>query len=259
MKTKDKAMAVLLVLVVWGLAGGLFGSLFAGIFDILKLMGLSGWQPLVIGAAAAAMTTSAFYGAMPVALVGAMSGVIASLIYLMVSGQRIELVAIMLTAGITGLLIGGFYAWMEAGGERSLGETITGFLAGIVAGVLLWLGLALYGEEVGMFVRAAAVVALVGTLFKLNERWVSARLARHVPRPLSASVVAAAIAAVVGAGAWLVGGAASEFTYYSGSHGVASLVADIPSGFLGGMLGGAVTGVLLELLGMHLEEDEHAA
>ena len=52
MTAKDKAAAALLTLFVWGLAGALFGGLFAGIHQVLVVMGLAGWQPLIIGAAA---------------------------------------------------------------------------------------------------------------------------------------------------------------------------------------------------------------
>ena len=94
MGVKVKAAAVVLTFIVWGLAGGLFGSLFAGLHQVLVVIGLSGWQPLVVGAAAAAMTTSAFYSAMPVALVGAMAGVLASIGYLMASGHQVRLLTI---------------------------------------------------------------------------------------------------------------------------------------------------------------------
>jgi len=71
MFTKDQLTVVVMTLFVWGFAGALFGALFAGLYQVLQMLGLIGWQPLIAAAALAAMTTSAFYSAMPVALVGA--------------------------------------------------------------------------------------------------------------------------------------------------------------------------------------------
>ncbi len=59
MINKDKLTALVMMLLVWGLAGGLCGALFACLQQVLAAIGLSAWQsPLV--AAVAAATTAAF-------------------------------------------------------------------------------------------------------------------------------------------------------------------------------------------------------
>lgn len=257
MSVRARAGVVLLTLVVWGFAGALFGSLFTGIYGVLQVMGLSGWQPLVVGAAAAAMTTSAFYSAMPVALVGAMAGVLASIAYLMVSGHRLELVTISGASALAGVVAGSFYAWMSKGGGRPLAETLTGLFSGLAAGALVSGAIALYGGEVDVLIMAAGIVALVGSLFKVSERWIVGRLAGWFPLGLSAPVVAGLIAGVVGASIWIMGGATAVTLDTAAAGAVGGVLHQVPAGFVGGMLGGAVTGVLLELMGMHLEDDEH--
>ena len=257
MKAKDKAAAILMIFFVWGLAGALFGSLFAGLHEVLLVMGLTGWQSLVVGAAVAAMTTSAFYSAMPVALVGAMGGVLASIGYLMVTGHQVRLAMIAGVSAVAGLIAGGFYSWMAEGGGRPLAETLTGLLAGLIAGGLLWGGLLLYGGEVGMFVLAAGVVALVGCLFKFSERYVISVVSGRCPRGFSAPVVAGLIASVVGASVWIMGGTTAAALDPTTKSAIDQVLHQVPAGFLGGMLGGAVTGVVLEFFGMHLEDDEH--
>jgi hypothetical protein len=250
---------VVLTLFVWGLAGALFGSLFAALHALLLLLGLDGWQALIGGAAIAAITTSAFYSAMPVALVGAMAGVLASIGTLMATGHQMRLLPLAGTAGIVGLVAGAFYAWMVRGGGRPLAETLTGLLAGVAAGAAMAVGLSVYGAEVGMLVTAAGVVALVGSLFQLSERWVVATFSGRFPRTLSGPVVSGLIAAVVGASIWVMGGATASALDGTSKLAIDQVLAQVPTGFLGGMLGGAITGVLLELMGAHLEDHDQSA
>ncbi|NEV62727.1 spermidine synthase [Thiorhodococcus minor] len=254
MLTKDQFTAIVMALVVWGFAGALFGALFAGLYQVLVVLGLTGWEPLVIAAAAAAMTTSAFYSAMPVALVGAMAGVLASIGYLIASGQEVQLLAIVGTAAVFGVIAGSFYSWIAKSGSRPLAETLTGLLAGLLAGTVLALVLGLLGTQIGMFVLAAGVVALVGTFFQMAERWLVGRSLSWLPDGLAAPVVAGLIAAVVGASIWIVGGTTSAMLDLGAKQEISDVLRDIPPGLTGGLLGGALTGILLELLGFHLED-----
>jgi len=249
---QDKGAAVALALFVWGLAGALFGSLFAGLHQVLEVIGLEGWTPLVVGAAVAAMTTSAFYSAMPVALVGAMAGVVASIGYPMVMGHRVELLFIAGIAALAGLVAGAFYSWMGKGGMRPLAQTLAGLMSGLVAGGALSLELSATGAEISMFVLAAGIVAFVGGLFIVSARWIVSTSTGWCPRTLSAPVVAALIAAVVGASVWIKGGTTAATLDASTKGAIDAVVVQIPAGFLGGMLGGAVTGILLEFIGVHL-------
>ncbi len=243
-----------MALLVWGFAGALFGALFAGLYQILGVLGLTGWQPLIAAAAAAAMTTSAFYSAMPVALVGSMAGVLASIGYLIATGQEVDLMMIVGIAGLVGLVAGGFYSWIVTGGSRPLAETLTGLIAGLLAGGSLALVLWLTGQQIGMFVLAAGVVALVGTFFELSERWLVSRSIPWLPGIISAPVVAGLIAAVVGAGIWIVGGTTAAMLDPMSKDAIGQVLRDVPPGLLGGLLGGALTGIVLEMFGFHLED-----
>lgn len=256
MLTKDQFTAIVMTLFVWGFAGALFGALFAGLYQVLGVLGLSGWQPLVIAAAAAAMTTSAFYSAMPVALVGATAGVLASIGYLIVTGQEVELVAIVGLAGALGLVAGTFYAWMVKGGSRPLAETLTGLSAGVLAGGSLALVLGVMEQDTSMFVLAAGVVALVGTFFQISERWLVKRSANWLPDFLSAPIVSGLIASLVGASIWIVGGTTAAMLDATTQDAIGQVLEEIPPGLLGGLLGGGLTGILLELFGFHLEDHD---
>jgi hypothetical protein len=258
MFSRDRFTAIVMTLFVWTLAGALFGGLFIGLHQVLTLLGLTGWQPLVVGAVAAAMTTAAFYSAMPVALVGATAGVVASIGYLIASQQVIDLPVITAVSGAAGLMAGGFFTWMVRRTARPLADTLTGMLAGLGAGIILTLVLALYPYPIGSFVMAAGIVALVGALFQLNEHWIVQACHGWLPDGLAAPLVAGLIGAVVGASIWIMGGSTAAALDMETKLAIDRVLREVPSGFIGGMLGGAVTGLVLELLGFHLEDREMA-
>lgn len=252
--SNDRGGAIVFSFFVWGLAGALFGSLFAGLHQVLLLVGLEDWQSLLVSAGAAAMTTSAFYSSMPVALVGTMAGVLASIGYLIWTGHQVKLLAIAGIAAGAGVIAGEAYAWMSKGGARPLAQTLTGLISGVVAGSVLALGLSATDLQIGAFGMAAVVVALVGGLFQLSRRWVLSISSDWCPRRLSAPLVAGLIAAVVGASVWIMGGTTAIALDEATKGAIDEVLAGIPSGFFGGMLGGAVTGVLLEIMGMTMDD-----
>jgi len=255
---KEEHPAIVLILFVWGLAGALFGSLFAGLHQVLRVIGLEAPEALVAGAAAAAMTTSAFYSSMPVALVGTAAGTMASIGCLMVTGHRVQLSIITGVAGVAGVVAGVVYAWMGRGGMRPLAQTMAGLIAGAAGGAALALGLMVADTEIDMFPLAAGVVSLVGGLFQLCRSWIVSTSALWCPRSLSAPAVAGLIGAVVGASVWIIGGTTAIGLDAATKGAIDGVVDRVPAGFFGGMLGGAVTGVVLKLMGMRLGDYDEA-
>ncbi len=254
MITRDRFTAIVLTLVVWGLAGGVFGALFAGIHEALAGMGLEGWQPPVAAAAASAMFTAALYSAMPVALTGAMAGVLASIASLIILGGQVNLPTIAAAAAVAGLAAGSFYAWMSNSGGSPLMETLTGLASGLVAGAALVLVSTLLAEPAGMFVLAAGVVAVVGALFQVSERWLVGLGRGWLPESLSGALVAALVATLVAGSMWILGHDGGLFGDMESGEVLRRIEVQLLPGFLGGLTGGAITGVLLEVLGFHLED-----
>ena len=84
-------------------------------------------------------------------------------------------------------------------------ETLTGLASGLVAGAALVLVTALSAEPAGMFVLAAGVVAVVGALFQVSERWMVGLGAGWLPGSLSGAVVAALVATLVAGSMWILG------------------------------------------------------
>lgn len=255
MITKDRLSTAVMVAVVWGLAGALFGALFAALYSILWLHGLPGWQVLALATVIAATTTSAFYSAMPVALVGTMAGVVASIGHVISAGHPVALESLVTLAAGAGIAAGVGYGWIIDASGRPLTQTATGLAAGILAGAGLILVFAASGLQVGMPLLVAITVAGVGIAFELIERAVARPGRPSVATPLSAPLVAGLIAAVVGASIWFVGAATATTPGTPPDLGLGQVLRDIPGGLLGGCAGGALTGLLLEIIGLPLEDD----
>lgn len=256
MQSHERPTAIALTVLVWGLAGAVFGALFIALYQVLALLDLDAWQTLIIASVAAAMTTVAFYSSMQVAMVGATSGVVASIGYLIVASQRIDLAAITGVAAVLGAINGLFFTWIIRRTARPLAETLTGLLAGLGAGVILSVVLTFYPGELSALVLAAGIVALVGSLFQLNEHWIVQLCSGWLPAGLAAPMVSALIAAVVAGSIWMMSGTSAAAMDLGTKAVIDGVVNDVPRGFIGGMLGGAITGLVLELLGFHVEEHD---
>jgi hypothetical protein len=252
---KNKIANVSVTTIVWALAGGIFGAIYTGLYQVLLALGLDGWQALVVGGAIAAMTTAAFYGSMPVALIGAMAGMLGSIGALMVVGTSVDLPVIIGVCAVTGLVVGLFHSWVLPSNAGPLGVILTGLAAGSGAGALMawFLTLGLIARPAGPFVIAAGIVALVGSLFQLTRPHILRACFAWMPRAAGTPMVAALIAAVVGAAVGIMSGSGLSIAGEA-YH----LFGEVPTGFVGGMVGGAITGALLELLGVPLEDEiEH--
>jgi hypothetical protein len=245
----DQIATTALILIIWGLAGAVFGALFVVSEQLLILLGYLGWQPLVIGACAAGVTTAALYSAMSVALVGAGSGIVASIGYLIVANPVIELIPLISIVASTGLLAGSILNWETKPNVLAFGVMLTGFLAGLGTGMLIAILSSFYSQPIAPFVVAAGVVAMMGTLFQLNMPWIT-RMCRHaIFIRLGSPLVAGLIATVVSLAVWvLIGTETVTTTVTTGT--ISVLFSDVSSGLIGGFLGGSVTGLLLHILGI---------
>ncbi len=110
-------------------------------------------------------------------------------------------------------------------------------------------------EPVGVFVLAAGVVALVGALFELSERWLVRLGIAWLPGVVSAPLVAGLVAAVVAGSIWILGNTTATVLDVRTQQAIAQVLNDIPPGLLGGMLGGSMTGIVLEIFGFRLEDE----
>ena len=247
---EKKPNDTLIIAITWCMAGGLFGSLFAGLYQLLMLLGLPGWGAAIAGAGISAMTTAAFYSAMPIALVGAMAGMAVSIAYLIATGHQIRLVAIAGLAGIGGLVAGMAYSWLIRSRVHPFSQTLAGLVSGVAAGAVAALLAAVAGPEPGMLLLAPVTVILVGGLYGRIQPGIVTACANRVPPKVSIPLVSALIGAVVGASIWIVGGTTTGGLSEETLGSIDYVLSQVPAGFLGGLIGGGIIGVVLERLGM---------
>ncbi len=250
---RDRATTTALALLVWGLAGAVFGAIFVAVQQVLIAFHFTGWQPLIIGTCIAAMTTSALYSAMTVALVGAGAGVLASIGYLVGAGQQVELPML---AGLTigmGVISGALFKLGPHHNARALGVTLTGLLAGTSAGLAMAILLALSPQPIAPAVVAAGIVALVGTLFEFNQNWLIEMSRGRLATLFGAPLVAGLTAAVVGISVWIMVGSGANLDLPTKER-ILSFVNDVPAGLTGGLIGGLVSALLLKALGCRIED-----
>lgn len=255
MSTRERLAAAAMMVLIWALAGALFGALFAGLYRVCWSAALAGWLVLLIATAIAGAITCAFYSAMPIALAGAMAGVLTSIGYVLTAGAEVRLDLMIVLAGVLGLMVGRGYAGMVRADSHPLFHTLTGLVAGCLAGTALVLLFAVSGAQVALWQLVALAVVSVGLSFEFIE-WRMARLIRRGrSQPLGAAVVAALTATAVAASIWFIGGATDAFLEPGSGSALSQALDDIPNGLVGGLIGGAVSGLFLEGLGVRVEGD----
>jgi len=234
---------------IWALAGALFGGLFFGLDEVFSTLGGTRWLMLTAAVALAGAVTAAFFGAMQVALLGTMVGVLVGIVSLMLAAGPERPLFMLAVAMGAGLVAGSFYSGPSAVRSRPLGQTLSGLLAGCAAGPVLHVSAASLGFGGNLLLLAAVAVSLVGILYLIAVRWVLALCSEWMSAKMSGPVVAGLVATAVATSMWLIGGGASGGVVLP-EGAIAERLLPVTQSLIGGALGGAIGGSVLELLGI---------
>ncbi len=236
---------------------------FAGLFFAIVGLGFVGhwlqandspWLLAPTGAVAGAVVVS-FFSAKRVAIVGALVGSVASLIYVLASAGPPSPWSVLLICGILGFLAGVPTSRLV---ERRRGTALlvgAGLVVGAVAGGLVS---ALITAVPALWKQTLVITFLMALVFTLLVHPFLASLGtslkRMLPHWLGIGLVAGIIAAVVGAGMWMLAVTRSFGVDPELKTAVKAMLAIVPVAGLGGLLGGAAAGAFLEILGVkHLD------
>jgi hypothetical protein len=246
----SKFADLLLRALIWALAGSVFGGLYGGLSASWQQLFDSGWLTVTLATTLAGAITAAFFGSMLTALMGAMMGVLSAVVYLVVFSSEVALLPLLVIAAGLAFLAGTLLPQGENLRTRPLGQTVSGLLAGVVAGPVTTIAIVAFDLPVQSSWSAAVAVAVVGVMFLVLSRWIAPACPDWLSSRYGAPVVAGIVAAAVASAQWLIG---SSITGGSGelSNGdVEAILATIPNTLLGGAVGGALGGAGLELLGI---------
>lgn len=243
----DRVVASVSTLLIWACAGALFGTLSAGLYVLFLILGLPGWLAWSTATTASVATTAAICLTLQAALVGAVAGVLASIGYLMASGQTPASYVLILVGAGLGIAAGGCYTWATRYVSHSLSHSASGLLAGLGASAALMVLLATLGAQISMPVLTFGGAVCAGIAFSRLDPWLLRHLGRRLPEYLSATLVAGLVATLVATGIWFVTTVTDGLVAAGSSIGVGPLLGHIRPGIVGGLLGGCVVGIAVGL------------
>jgi hypothetical protein len=123
-------------------------------------------------------------------------------------------------------------------------------VAGAFAGGLAEVMATLASRLDRVFVLALVMAPATGILFALTTLQLHDRVKVELPLWLNVGAVAAGIAGVVGVGLWVLSATLSVDLDPVHQAAIGDTMGQLPQAFTGGLVGGAVVGAMLELVGV---------
>ena len=236
--------------VIWGLVGGIYAALFVGFLESFQFSGFSGWSLVLAGSLAGAVG-AAFYGAMQIAILGTLAGVIATFAYLVMNAGSAHPLGVMVVASVAGTTLGIAFGAMHVFLLRgALSKLLSGLIGGSCAGLVLWTVTLMLPQPLPLGVLVGLLVPITGYVYVAVSDRLESLCAGRIPEPIVGGLVAGSLAAVVGTSVWAVGGSATGSVDPAFKPVIDQALSQVPVAILGGAIGGILAGSLLGLLGM---------
>lgn len=246
----NRIATLLLRVLVWALAGAVFGGSYGGLTASFGGSLDNSWLNLTLATAMGGAITAAFFGSMLTALLGAMVGVVASVVYLVVFSDTGDFIPLLIIAAGLAFLAGSLLPQADNLIMRPIAQSMSGLLAGLVAGPLTAIAISSMSWDVQSAWAAGFAVAVVGILFLVFSHWIAPSCPDWLSSRFSSPVVAAIVAGAVSAALWLIGSSIGQGGGYLTPTEIDAIFSAIPKCVIGGIIGGAIGGLGLELLGI---------
>ncbi len=233
--------------IIWGFVGSIFGGLYVGFSSLLTP--LIGDDLVIIPAAAfAGAVGAAFYGSFQVAIIGTLAGAASGIGYLILadSQQLDEMAAVSLMAGV---VAGFMYGNTHREVSGALMKSLTGLVAGAIAGILLWAMLRA-GVATNSYLTTAILVPLTGTFYIYGVFKVISRMDCRLPLSMVGSLVAALLSVVVAGSIWSVHEVMAASYELAASSAEQVGFRQVMAAILGGTTGGLIAGGLYAWVGL---------
>ncbi len=250
--SEEKRSLAIIRAIMWGFAGFLYSAVFLVVWRYVDLTG-TGWWHVPFAAAVAGAFVSAFYSAKRAAIAGALAGTISSQAMLVYYPAVGGLKYLALAALGTGLVFGVLASFVYERRRGSLAVVVSGAVTGCVAGVVIKLVGLLVPGPLQPLVFTFLLVPVTGVLFylaALQQRVRRPTLPQFLPHPLSVGLAAAWVAVVVAGSMWFLALSLSYNVEPAMQEAMQAVFGEFPLALLGGILGGALAGAAMELVGV---------
>ncbi len=248
---RSRLRLVLVRGIVWGLIGLIYAPVFAALYALLIQVG-AGSASYVPAAAIAGAAGAALYGSKEVALVGAGVGALIALCLLVALPGPVALPIVALSAAAVAAVVALTTSFPARCSHHLLGKMLAGFSAGGVGGAILALVEPLHPQVFALFAVLAFLVSVNGVLYVAGVRrwvaWTDGLRFKMRPCRVVETLVISVLAGFTAASVWLLAGSLMGWNAESVFGDAAdALYRQLPVAMFGGLFGGAVAGVLLEL------------
>ena len=246
--SENRLSLALLRGVLWGMVGAVYAALFVALWQVFSFQGL-GTYAFFLAATLAGAAGAAVYGSMQVAIIGTVTGIVASTAYMIAASRQIELLEILSVTAVAGALLGGVLRLPAHFTRGEPAKALAGLGAGAFSGLLVTLLKWAVPAVSGIRVVAGLLVVATGILYVSSVNWWVSSVESRIPRFFLNALVSAAVAAIVGGSVWILGGPVVGAVGPGHDELLQTVSGLMPPAMVGGAIAGALSGALLELFG----------
>lgn len=232
---------------VWGMTGIVYAPLFVGLRETLLFLGFGGWAPIP-SAALAGAAAAAVYASMPIAVIATLVGIVSSTVYLVAVPEPIGLLSVALVSALAGGFAGFLLRFPARFSHGVPADAIAGLATGAGAGLLVALIAWMYPQELNIGVVVGLTISATGILWVGTEPWWITRIEHGLSRNTIEVIVSAVLAGLAGGSIWAVGGPVLKVVDPANQAIISRILDQIPAGVVGGIIGAAAAGMLLQAL-----------
>lgn len=227
----------------------IYAPLFTGLTELLQ--GFSfGSTTYLIAATVTGTTTAVLYGARELSLISSGIGAGVGVVLLIVLGEQSAFIPTILIAAIVATAAGLTIRFPTRCSTHVGAKAMSGLVAGALGGSLLIIIDFLQTTPVSLFIALAVLVSINGLLYVVSLRgWVALLQRHHTSYPcyLIETAIMALLATVAAGSVWMVSGPLMDSDGSLWQAASLSMHAQLPQAILGGLVGGGIAGMALEL------------
>ena len=236
--------------IIWSLIGMIYAPLFIGLLSIAHGAGL-GSSSYVLAAGLAGGAGAVLYGAREVALIGTGIGAAVGVALLILMPGQATLTNAVVVASILAATVGLTFSFPRRCTRHVPGKLLAGLVMGALGGAVLAIAEPFHSKPFSTFSTLLFLASVHGVLYVGSVRaWIrlSGRLGLESrPCDLIEASTMAILAAIAAGSLWMVAGPLMGFDPGLWQLASFSMHEDIAPAFLGGLFGGAMAGLLLEV------------